>query len=126
MITPIKTHDVSKAEVASWTSGGRWVVAEVQPSRRKAKGMVTLVKFYNPYDEVVPAALQGQKPPTWCCIVPGRQRTSYFYKKMALTFLRNAMQLRRVGEWFPGEYETHKSLALMYLDSFRKMKGQAA
>lgn len=126
MITPVKTHQVPKAEVQSWTNGGRWEVAAVQPSPRKAKGMVTLVKFYCPYDELLPAALTAQRSPDWINKVPGRQRTSFFYRQMALNFLRGALEFRRCGEWFPGQYDTYKSLALSYLATFKKVKGQVA
>lgn len=126
MITPVKTHQVPKAEVQSWTIGGTWEIAAVQPTRRKAKGMVTLVKFYNPYDELLPAAQTAATRPHWRNIIPGRERTPYFYRKMALTFLRDALMFRRCGEFFPGQYDTYKSLALSYLASFKKMKGQVA
>lgn len=126
MITPVQTREVLKADVRKWEVGGQWRVAAVQPRGRKAKGKVTMERLYSPYDELLPAAQTAQVRPHWRHIVPGRERTSYFYRKMASTFLRDALQFRRCGEYFPGQYKTYKELALMYLASFKKMKGQVA
>lgn len=79
---------------------------------------MTLQREWELYGCIVPASVtaaqyQSQR-------VAGRERTSYFYRKQAIGWLRN-MRLA----WTAEMRATCKSLALSYLASFKKAKGIA-
>jgi hypothetical protein len=51
-------------------------------------------------------------------IIPGRRRTAYFYKQMAIKLRQGA---RAAGFWFKGAEETHLNLAKSYFKTYRQM-----
>jgi hypothetical protein len=67
---------------------------------------------------VIPAmAVAGDHPQYAVENIPGRGRTRYFYRRMAIAFAQSA---RRV-EWVPGSRATHVSLAKNYLAGYRAL-----
>ena len=52
-------------------------------------------------------------------VIPGTDRTAYFYKKEALAWLH----MMRGFEWFAGSRATYKRLALSYWANYKRMKG---
>jgi hypothetical protein len=54
-------------------------------------------------------------------IIPGRERTAYFYRKTAILFAQDARR-KYLEKIFPGYIKTHTWLAKSYLDTYRKMK----
>jgi hypothetical protein len=64
------------------------------------------------------AMMEARKNHYGLNIVPGHERTSYFYKREALGWLR----LYRGAEWFPGAKETYLRLAKSYFETFKMLK----
>jgi len=75
---------------------------------------------YSFFGSVIPAATDD----------PGRKRTAYFYRKMALAFARDAREFRRSISYYvtdgPGFLDTLNSLAKTYLREYRQRKAAAA
>lgn len=72
------------------------------------------------FKRVIPAMQSAEVDPYSLPKLPGYGRTAYFYRKMALSFFRDARQF----EWFPGQRRTHLNLAKMYLRTYRELKAE--
>jgi hypothetical protein len=67
---------------------------------------------------VIPAMVCSESSALYSLpIVPGRGRTRYFYRKMAIRLFQDSRQC----EWFKGQRATFLSLAKSYLASYRKL-----
>lgn len=75
---------------------------------------MTAARHFELFGYCIPAS---GLPGGLCETIPGRQRTPYFYRKMALDFWRMA----RWGWGDPDSFrQTCRSLALSYLKSYRE------
>lgn len=78
------------------------------------------------YGCIVPAMQLGsctsrRHPGQLDTVIPGRERTAYFYRKMAIRFAQDARR-KYLEKLFPGYIETNLWLAKNYLATYRKMK----
>lgn len=78
-------------------------------------------------DELLAAAQSAARyQPYSMPVVLGRDRTPYFYRKMAISCARDARIYRNWANTFPNIRETFEYLAKSYLASYRKLKGVSA
>lgn len=74
------------------------------------------------FGSVIPAMQSAQISPLYNLNeIPGRSRTSYFYRKMAIAFRRDMR-----SAWHPEMRECFKRLALSYLERYHQLKAQVA
>jgi hypothetical protein len=74
------------------------------------------------FGTVIPAMVSAEVSPLYHLNeIPGRKRTPYFYRKMAISFRRDMR-----AAWSQEMRECFKRLALSYLASYRKLKAEVA
>jgi hypothetical protein len=90
--------------------------------REAIKPARSVAREFELFGTVIPAMVSAQISPLYHLNeIPGRGRTPYFYRKMAISFRRDMR-----FAWSSEMRECFKGLALSYLASYRKLKAQVA